>query len=316
VNALARYRRELSVAGAYGVLLLILKIVAMKSGGPSFFTNQFRGTMVEVAPTLIAAIGMTLVIVSREIDISIGGQFSICGILAGLAAKHGIPLPMAIGAAIAAGIAMGALNGALVAFAGLPSIVVTLATMIIFQQGLRWRGGGEYVTPGAATHFQWLGLPQQSGEWVLILTAFFLLSLFSVATRELAAGRTVYAVGSDREAARLAGVRPKRVIFAVFVIMGALTAVAAVLNSVRFASVDPFAGNGLELQVIAAAVVGGTAISGGRGTMIGTLAGVLLLVFIAPALKFLGSESYWQQAIQGGIILVAVASDGLARRNA
>jgi len=126
--------------------------------------------------------------------------------------------------------------------------------------------------------------------------------------RWLAAGRNVYAVGSDEQAARLAGVRPQRVVFWVFVLTGALTAFAAILNAVRFAIVDPNAGNGLELQVIAAAVVGGAAITGGRGTLVGTLIGIALLTTIGPALSFLDIPPEWERAIQGAIILIAAAA--------
>jgi rhamnose transport system permease protein len=131
--------------------------------------------------------------------------------------------------------------------------------------------------------------------------------------RNLAAGRAVYATGSDPEAARLAGIRPRGVVFATFVTMGALAGLAALLNAVRFADVDPNAGSGLELQVIAAAVVGGTAISGGRGTLLGTLVGVALLGSIGPALVFLKTQPQWEKAIQGMIILLAVASGALYR---
>jgi rhamnose transport system permease protein len=123
-------------------------------------------------------------------------------------------------------------------------------------------------------------------------------------------GRYIYAVGSDAEAARLAGIRPQALTFGVFVLMGALTGLAALLNAVRFADVDPKTGTGLELQAIAAAVVGGVAISGGRGNLWGVLAGVLLLACIAPALVFLKLQPQWEKALQGCIILLAVAADG------
>ena len=129
--------------------------------------------------------------------------------------------------------------------------------------------------------------------------------------RNLAAGRVVYATGSDPNAARLAGVNPARVVFAVFVITGALTGFAAVFNAVRFHQIPSNAGMGLELKVIAAAVVGGVAISGGRGTIAGTMLGLLLLGVIGPALTFLGLSAYWERAIEGGIILAAVSMDAV-----
>jgi rhamnose transport system permease protein len=305
---LSRHLREVSVAIAYGLLLVAL---ALRQAG--FFENQFFATWVSAAPMLVAAVGMTLVILARHIDISIGSQFAVCAVLSGLLAKTGLPMPAVVVATVLAGAVMGAINGALIAGMGLPSIVVTLATMVIFRESLRWARQGQFVRDLPAG-FQWFGLSQRLGQWTVLLGALFVLAAFACAMRWLAAGRAVYAVGSDREAARLAGIRPARVVFVVFVLMGALVGLAAMLNAVRFADVDPNVGTGWELQVIAAVVVGGAAISGGRGTLIGSLIGVALLATIGPALVFLKVPSQWEKAIQGMIILVAVASDGLYRR--
>lgn len=130
----------------------------------------------------------------------------------------------------------------------------------------------------------------------------------------MALGRFIYAVGSDAEAARLSGIRPQMITFLVFVLMGALAGLAAVMNLVQSPQVDPKAGTGLELKAIAAAVVGGVEITGGRGRLWGVLAGLLLLACIGPALTHLHLEAYWEKAIQGGIILLAVVADGWRHR--
>jgi rhamnose transport system permease protein len=256
---------------------------------------------------------MTLVILARQIDISIGSQFCVCGVLAGLLGRAGLPMPVVTLGTLLAGAAMGSLNGALVGGLGLPSIVVTLATLVILREGLRWAREGEFVRDLPAD-FQWFGAGQTTGQWLIVVTALGVFLVFAWGLRYLAAGRAVYATGSDPEAARLAGIRPRRVVFSVFVLMGALTGLAALLNAVRFPAVDPNAGTGLELQAIAAVVVGGVAISGGRGTLAGTLIGVALLGTIGPALVFLQTQPQWEKAIQGAIILAAVASDGLSRQ--
>jgi rhamnose transport system permease protein len=305
---IARHLRELSVAAAYAALLLVLAVAA-----PSFFREQFRASLVASAPVLAAAVGMTLVILARQIDISIGSQFSICGVVAGLLAKQGLPMPLVAAGTLAAGAAMGAVNGAFVAGMRLPSIVVTLATMVTLRESLRWAREGEFVRDLPAG-FQWFGAGQTAGQWIVLGVALAVFLIFAWGLRNLAAGRAVYATGSDPEAARLAGIRPKRVVFSIFVLMGALAGLASLLNAVRFADVDPNSGAGLELQVIAAVVVGGTAVSGGRGTPLGTLLGVALLATIGPALVFLHVSPQWEKAIQGVIILAAVASDGLNRR--
>jgi len=305
---IARYQREICVAIAYAALLVILAI-----GGPAFYRgNQFRSILVASAPILLAAIGMTLVILARQIDISIGSQFSLCGIAAGLLAKAGLPMPLVGMGTIALGAALGSVNGAFVSGLGLPSIVVTLATMVILREGLRWWREGEFVRdlpPG----FQWFGMEQDSGQLVLVGISLAVLAAFAWGLRNLRAGRAVYATGSDADAAFLAGIRPRLVTFWVFVVLGALVGLAAMLHSARFAVVDPTAGTGLELAVIAAVVVGGVAISGGRGTLVGPLLGVLLMATIGPALVFLGAEAHWEKALQGTVILLAVAADGFSR---
>jgi rhamnose transport system permease protein len=315
---IGRYRRELSVAGAYAALLLILALAA-----PRFFRpDSLRAFVVSNASVLVAAVGMTLVILCRQIDISIGSIFSICGVVAGLLAQAGLPIVLVAPATVVAGSGLGAINGALVARLGLPSIVVTLATLVIGRESLRYMREGEFVR-NLPTGFQWFGAGQAAGQWLVVALALVVFVAFAWGMRHLAAGRAVYATGSDPEAARLAGIRPRGVVFGVFVVMGGLVGLAALLNAVRFSDIDPNAGTGLELQVIAAVVVGGVAVSGGRGTLAGSLIGVALLGSIGPALVFLGTnlpvglewfgKPQWEKAIQGLIILLAVSSDAFKR---
>jgi rhamnose transport system permease protein len=218
-------------------------------------------------------------------------------------------MPAVIGVALVSGAVFGAFNGILVGGLGLPSIVVTLATMVTWREALRWWREGAFVHD-LPRNFQWFGLSQGTGQATLLVIAGSVFILVLLSLKHMSGGRFVYAVGSDAEAARLAGIRPNVVTFVVFVFMGLCTGLAALLNAVRFPDVDPKTGQGLELQAIAAAIVGGVPISGGRGSLWGVLAGVLLLSCIAPALVFLQAPPQWEKAIQGGIILLAVAADG------
>ena len=305
---MGRYFRELSVAGALAVLLLVLAVIA-----PAFFEPQpLLSRLTREAPTLIVACGMALVIISRQIDISVGSLFGVCGVCAGLLAAAGWPLWALVPLSISLGGLLGAVNGALVAGLRLPSIVVTLATMVIAREGLRWQRQGAFVNLPDA--LQWFGLSQRAGQFTLIGLALAILAALAWAMKNLAAGRFIHATGSDAEAARLAGIRPQFTTFAVFVFMGALTGLAALLNLVQSPQVDPKSGAGLELKAIAAAVVGGVAVSGGRGSLWGVFAGVLLLSCINPALTYLHVEAYWEKAIQGAIILLAVIADGIRTR--
>jgi rhamnose transport system permease protein len=304
-----RHRREVSLIVAIVALAAVLAVVA-----PGFFAPEnLRDLVLANMPVLIVALGMLLVIVTGQIDISVGSQFAICSVAAGVFARMGMPTPLAGAAACLVGAVMGAMNGALVAWVRIPSIVVTLATMVALRDGLRWITQGAWIQdlpPG----FQWFGQSQMASELITVGCALLLTVGMSWGLRNLAAGRIVYATGSDPNAARLAGIDPALVVFAAFVITGALAGFAAVFNAVRFHQIPSNAGIGLELKVIAAAVVGGVSISGGRGTVAGTMLGLLLLGMIGPALTFLGFSAYWERAIEGGIILAAVAMESIQFR--
>ena len=300
---LGRYRRELAAAAAYALLLVVVGLAA-----PSFFSGaNLRDLALNNAPVLLVAAGMTLVILTAEIDISVGSQFAVCSVVAGWLAKVGVPVPLLLPCVLLVGGAMGVVNGVLVGRLGLPSIIVTLAMMVAWRDALRWVTEGAWVQ-GLPPNFQWMGLGQSVAQWVIVGVAVGVVAALAWGLRHLGAGRAVYAVGSDAEAARLAGVEPPRVVLGVFVLMGMLVGLAALLNAVRFSTVPSNAGMGLELKAIAAVVVGGTAITGGRGTMVGTVIGVALLGTIGTALTFLGINPFWEKAIQGAIILAALGS--------
>jgi rhamnose transport system permease protein len=213
------------------------------------------------------------------------------------------------------GAVLGAVNGALVAYARVPSIVATLATMVALRDGLRWATQGAWVHD-LPRNFQWLGFGQAAYPALAAVVVGALIVLIAWSLRRLAAGRAVFAVGSNRDAARLVGINVPAVTLWVFTLAGALTGLAALLNAARFGQVPPNAGIALEMRVIAAVVVGGAVITGGRGTILGTVLGVILLGAISPALVFLGVTAYWERALQGAIILAAVAIDAVRIRRA
>jgi len=308
---LTTHRREVSVGAAIVALAALLAVAA-----PGYFSREnLSDLFLASLPVLIVALGATLVILTGEIDISVGSVFAICGVLAGVSAKAGVPMFGVLVVACAGGAALGALNGSLVAYLRLPSIVVTLATMVALRDALRWTTEGAWVQDLPA-RFQWFGLSQAAYPILALLVSVGLLVLMAWGSANLAAGRAIYATGSNPDAARLAGFDTSRVKWAVFTTAGALTGLAAVLNSVRFNQIPSNAGLGLEMKVVAAVVVGGTAIRGGRGTFAGTLLGVILLGAIGPALTFLGVNAYWERALQGAIILAAVGIDAWRDRPA
>jgi ribose/xylose/arabinose/galactoside ABC-type transport system permease subunit len=305
------HRRDISLVFVIVALGLVLAATT-----PGYFAREnlsdlFLGNM----PVLIVAVGTTLVILTGNIDISVGSIFAICGVAAGVAAKMSGSVAAAACVACAAGALLGAINGSLVAYVRLPSIVVTLATMVALRDGLRWWTQGAWVQD-LPLGFQWFGLPQSVYPFVSCGIVVVLLGTMMWVMTQVALGRAVYATGSNETAARLAGFDTARIKWLVFVAAGLLTGIAALLNSVRFNQIPSNAGLGLEMKVIAAAVVGGSAVRGGEGTLLGTLLGVVLLGAIGPALTFLGVSAYWERALQGAIILAAVAVDALRERRA
>ena len=307
--ALGRHKRELPPAAALVAVLLAVLVAA-----PAFFgASNLRDLALNNAPVLIVALGMTLVILVGEIDISVGSQFAVCSVAAGMLAKAGVPIVIVPFLVLANGASMGAVNGFLVGTLGLPSIIVTLAMLVAWRDALRWTTEGAWVQD-LPDDFQWFGVGAGVAQALIVVIAVLALVLCAWALRNLQVGRSLYAVGSDEEAARLAGIEPKRVVFGVFTATGALVGLAAVLNAVRFNAVPSNAGLGLELTAVAAVVVGGTAITGGRGTVLGTLIGVLLLGTIGTAMTYVGISPFWAKAIQGLIILAALVADAALAR--
>jgi rhamnose transport system permease protein len=288
------------------LVALLLLAVAMLAVAPGFYSaGNLRDMMLSNAPLLLVACGMTFVIIVAQIDISVGSLFAVTALASGALAKDGFPMFLLPVLAFMMGAALGAMNGGLVAFAGVPSIVVTLATMVIWRESLRWVSGGAWIE-GLPASFQWLGLGQTSGRILIMLLAAAVFIFLAWASKYLWMARAVFATGSDREAARVAGVPVRNVVFWVFVLMGALTGLASFLNAIRFSDVPSNSGTNLELKAIAAVVVGGTPITGGKGTLLGTLLGVILLGSLGPALVYLGINPFWEKAIQGAIILFTV----------
>ena len=302
-------KRLTSSPAAFGLIALVL-ITAFAA--PGFYSpSNLRDLALAIAPVLVAAIGMTLVILLGEIDISIGAQYAICAILAGTAAKAGLPVILVALAAMAAGAVLGALNGVLVAQFRIPSIVVTLAAMMALRDLLRWTTQGAWIQ-NLPPSFQWAGLGQTGGSVLIAAVALAVFATVLWALRNLRAGRAVYAVGCSPESARLAGLNPKLVTIAVFALSGMLAGLAAVLGSLRFTDIQSGSGVGLEMKVIAAVVVGGASIAGGRGSLWGTLLGVVLMSTIGTSLTYLGIEAFWEKAVQGAIILAAVVANALS----
>ena len=300
--------REIAI---FGFLLLLAAVLAVFA--PSFFSaRNVSDILINITVVTITAIGMTGVILTGQIDISIGAQLAACSTSVGLLANAGLPLPLAFGLGIAIGAAFGLINGLLVAYARVPSIVVTLATMTIIRAVMIVVTNGSWIVlPGSFREVgggALLGIPNP------ILFMLVVLLIGNAILSHSRWGRSLYAVGSNPAAARLAGLNLERTLLSVFVFQGAMIGLATIAFTTRFTTIEPAAGQGFEFLVITAVVLGGTNVFGGSGTAFGSFVGALLVGVIATALAFLKVSVYWVDAVQGAFILIAVGADALRRQ--
>ncbi len=253
----------------------------------------------------IIAVGMSFAIFTGGIDLSVGPVMALSGtIMAGLMAA-GWPAPVAIVAGLCVGSVFGAFNGFCVAFGRMPPIIVTLATMGA-AHGLALLYTGGYPISGLPSWFAWFGRGSLAGIQVPILIMLLVYAAGYVVLHHTPFGRYVYAVGGNEEATRLTGIRVPRTKMLVYSISGLTAAIAGLVITARLMSGQPSIGEGFELDAIAAVVLGGAAISGGRGVVLGTLVGAMLLAMLNNGLNLMGVSSYLQDVIKGGIILLAV----------
>ena len=285
-------------------LLLLLGLV-LSLISPYFFTlSNILNLMDQSVITGIVAIGQTFVILIAGIDLSVGSVSGATGIIFGLALVD-LPLPVAILAAILAGGFAGFVNGFIITKGRVAAFIVTLGMMSIGRSMA-------YVLSDASSITQLpAGLADLASSSLFGIPTNFLVLvvLYAIAWYYLTytkGGRTIYAIGSNAEAARAAGLRVDFYSILVYVIAGALSAVAAVFLAARILSIDPIAATGLELDTIAAVVIGGASLFGGRGTIIGTLIGVWIMVLIRNGLNLLNVNPYWQGTAIGSIIIAAV----------
>jgi len=300
--------RELGIVGALALLVLVTGILE-----PRFLeTDNLRNLVLNASIFAILAVGQTLVLVTRNVDLSVGSTLALAAYLTGsmLSASPGTPIVVVALLAMGLGAACGALNGVLVTFGRVPALVVTLGTLYIFRGiAFLWTDGRQVNAETLPDGFLDLGTASVVGIPVLTIIALAVVVAVGQYLRDVRSGRELYAVGSSPEAARLAGVGSDRRVFSAFAIAGALAGLGGFLFTARFGTVDATAGTGYELTVIAAAVVGGVAIFGGVGTVYGAALGALLLGTITSSLIVLRVDAFWQQAAIGALLLLAIAFD-------
>ncbi|HXT07667.1 MAG TPA: ABC transporter permease [Roseiarcus sp.] len=284
--------------------------IALSLMSPYFLkTNNLLNLLDQSVSIGIVAIGMTFVILIGGIDLSVGSVVGLTGVILGLCLHH-FPIPIAVALAVLSGAAIGLFSGFLIAFFDLAAFVITLGVMAI-GRSLAYIFSGQTSISDIPAGLNDLVYTTVFGVQTNVLT---LLALYALAWAYLTytkGGRTIYAVGSNREAARTAGLDVLFYSVLPYVVAGAASAVAATLMSAQILSIDPLAGTGLELDAIAAVVIGGASLYGGRGTIIGTLIGVFIMVMIRNGLNLLGVSPFWQGSAIGGIIIAAVLAERL-----
>jgi len=295
-------------------LVLLIGGVAMRFPAfvrPTNLVNVFNDT----SPLILLAIGQMIVILTKCIDLSVAANLALCGMAAALLNGMGVPLPLILLAAVLMGGALGAVNGLLVWKLGIPSIVVTLGTMTIFRGSIFLMTGGAWVNAHqmsdgfkALPRMVILGLPVMS--WVALAA----IALFFVVLTRTPLGRSFYAVGGNPHAAVYTGIDVGRTQCIAFMISGALAGLTGYLWVARYAVAYVDIAGGFELQVVAACVIGGIAIVGGAGSVIGAVLGALFLGVINNALPVIGISPFWQMAISGSAIVIAVALNATQNR--
>ncbi len=266
-----------------------------------------------------AAIGMTLVIASGGLDLSVGSAVALCSVVGAMAVRDGWPIALAAGAAVLVGAACGMYNGLLVTALRLPPFIVTLGTLGLFRGVAKWIAGGMPVSadPGWLAAFM---SPVPSPGWLVVAPGVWLMLalalLAAFALRRTVLGRHTIAVGSNELAARYAGVHIARTKIMVYVTAGLFVGLAGLLQFARLTQGDPTVAIGIELDVIAAVVIGGASLSGGRGSVLGALVGAFMMAYMKNRCVRLGWPSFVQEMIVGHIIIVAVAIDLWRQRRA
>jgi rhamnose transport system permease protein len=307
--------RAVGAAREFGILIaLLLVIIAATIANPNFLfsTDGWRDLLLTPSILVLLAVGQAIVIITRNVDLSVG---SVLGLSASLCGRlflelEGIPIIAVFVIVIIFGALLGLVNGALVAFAKVPSLVITLGTLYAYRGiNVLWTGGDRINASDLPRDFLALGTGQILFIPILTIIALVVLAVAGWLMKNTRGGREFYAIGSDPSAAELYGLRVTRRLLTAFVLSGALAGLGGVLYAARYGTISSQAGSGWELDAVGAAVIGGVAIFGGSGTVWGAAIGAVLLLTINRALPILGIPDFWQRAVVGALIIGAIVLD-------
>ena len=307
------------ILGAVSTFIILCAILAYLSprtaeGGNIFLSIQnLTNVLVQVCVTAILAAGMSYVIFSGGIDLSVGSMLALSASVSAGLMKANLPLPLCLLTGLLVGTSLGAINGVLTAYLRLPPFITTLGMMGI-ARGLTYVYLGGSPIFGFSDGFRFFAEGRALGIPVPIWTMIVVFFIAHVLATKTAFGRSVFAIGGNEEATRLAGIPVQARKVAIYAICGFTSAIAGLILSARLDSAEPQAGDGYELDAIAAAVMGGASLSGGEGTIVGSLVGALIMGVVRNGLNLLNVSAYWQKVAIGGIILLAVLVDSLRKK--
>lgn len=304
--------REVGIVFAF---VLVVAVTTLKNPNFLFSNDGFRDLLLTPSILMLVAVGQAIVIITRNVDLSVGSVLGLSAYLTGRVFIDfpSVPWPLVFLIGLAFGALLGLLNGVLVAFAKVPSLVITLGTLYAYRGiNVMWTGSDRINASDMPTGFLALGTKMLWNIPVLTLIALIVLLVAGFYMHTQRGGREMYAIGSDPAAANLYGLRVTQRVLYAFVFSGALAGLAGVLYAARYGSVSSQVGSGFELEAVGAAVIGGVAIFGGSGSVFGAAIGAFLLMTINRALPVLGVDDFWQRAVVGAMIIGAIILDRLA----
>jgi ribose transport system permease protein len=305
-------REAKQVLSALSGLVVLILFFSLTSD-VFFTTNNLLTVALQTAIIVIIAVAQTYVIITTGIDLSIGSNIALGGIIAAYSMAHGIPVPLAMLLGLMAGTLVGLINGAIVVYGNLPPFIVTLGAMSIV------RGICLVITNGIPISdlpkaFTWFGIDKVAGIPVPVIIMLILALIFGFILAKTRLGRYAYAIGSNFEATRLSGINTRKSLISVYAISGFLAACAGLILAARIVSGQPTAGIGYEMDSVAASVIGGASLMGGEGTIAGTVIGAFIIGVLRNGLNLLNISAFWQQIVIGVVIIAAVFFDRIKRR--
>lgn len=307
---MAKFRTRFPAQGiVLGIILLLMMLIFALVNTKFLTANNLTNILRQVSLTVITASVITFVMISGGIDLSIGGVLALAGVVAARLAVNGWPIGLALLIGMLSGTVVGMINGGLVIFTRIPPVIATLGTMYVTRGFAYVLSDGSAIVNGLPDHFGFVSESHIGFLPLIVVIMFVIFILFQIILTCTLLGKYTYAIGGSIETARFSGIKTNRIKFFLYLLAGTMAGLSGVLMASRLSSGDPNIGIGFEFDVIVAVVLGGTSLSGGEGSLLGTLIGALIVAVLANAMNLLGVGSFYQYIFQGVVLVFAVVLD-------